>query len=89
MSQNIREKYRKGASYKLVFSIISGLIALLMVIGLAVGIVALFNENSGASPLVTVLNAFFNVIYLPSILILIQVIVGALLFVTIKMIKET
>ena len=46
MSQTFREKYLGGASYKLIFSIISVLIALLMVSAFVVGIVAFFKENS-------------------------------------------
>jgi len=89
MSQTFNEKYLRGASYKLVFSIISCLIALLIVIGLVVGTAAFFKESSGASPLVAALKAFFNAIYLPSILFLILIIIGALLYGTITMIKET
>ncbi|MGI6744018.1 MAG: hypothetical protein ACOX4O_10215 [Eubacteriales bacterium] len=89
MSQTFREKYLGGASYKLIFSIISVLIALLMVSAFVVGIVAFFKENSEVSPIVAALKAFFNTIYLPSILILILAIIGILLFATITMIKET
>lgn len=89
MTQTFREKYLGGASYKLVLSILSGLIALLMMIGLVVGVVALFKDKSGSPPLTFALKAFLNAIYLPSIVILILLIVGALLFATIKMITET
>jgi len=89
MTQTFREKYLGGASYKLVFSILSGLIALLMLTGLIVGVVALFKESSGTSPLIVALKAFLNAIYLPSIVILILIIVGALLYATIMMISET
>jgi lysylphosphatidylglycerol synthetase-like protein (DUF2156 family) len=89
MSQTFREKYLRGASYKLIFSIVGGLIALFLVIGLVVGFVALFRESEGSSPLIAALKAFLNAIYLPSILILILIIIGTLLYATITMIKET
>ena len=89
MSQSFQDKYLGGKSYKFVLSIVSGLIAFLLVIGLIAGFVAFFGDVTVGSRLLVAIKASLNAIYLPSIILLSLMIWGALLYAIIMMISET